>query len=97
MIHFSSENEIQLIVVVSPALVTHAEPSSLESFCRKRNVPFFDNSNPEAFLTHPEWFNDATHMNKIGAERYTTYFIGQLKNIATEYTEEQNDKSIKRL
>ena len=40
---------------------------------------FLNNSQVPEFINHPEYFNDATHMNSIGSIPYTKYVLRQIK------------------
>ena len=46
---------------------------------------YLDNRCLGEFICHPEYFNDRTHLNRIGAEVYTGIFLEQLKGIKSKY------------
>ena len=45
---------------------------------------YLDNRCLGEFICHPEYFNDKTHLNRIGAEVYTGIFLEQLKGIKSK-------------
>lgn len=70
---------IPVIVVNSPAYeypVNHPALSALHQLSAQMQFPFLDNS--AIFLSYPQYFNDAGHLNHDGAQVYTQYFISQI-------------------
>jgi len=49
--------------------------SYIRDFCEKNNIPFFDDSQHQDFMDHPEYFFDNNHLNGNGAEIYTRLFM----------------------
>ena len=72
---------IGLVVVISPEYVEHIYPSPVEEVCRERGILFLDNSDLEEFMNNEAYFKDIKHLNAHGADVYTRYFIGQLKEL----------------
>lgn len=56
------------------------ESIELSKICEEKGIPFFDYSNDEFFMSHPEYFWDNAHLNKEGAEIYTEKIIVDILN-----------------
>lgn len=76
----------KLIIVQSPVYTEgyiDNSPSEAQEFIQskltKSSFYYFNNKHLNAFISHPEYFNDRIHLNKNGAELYTTIFIKQIK------------------
>ncbi len=55
---------------------------SVANICQELGVKFIDCS--QLYISHPEYFNDATHLNSIGADLYTKHIIsliGSMSNL----------------
>lgn len=52
----------------------------MRKICKKYGALFLNNSQLPAFIKHPEYVNDATHMNTLGAIPYTTFVLKQIKD-----------------
>jgi hypothetical protein len=82
--------DIKVIFVVSPefiegqSYVTNRKEifSTFDSMSTKYNIPFFDYSK-ESISYESEYFYNATHMNKNGAELFTKRFVADLKPLLT--------------
>lgn len=75
---------VRMVVVDSP-IYTKSNQSTesckrMREICDSLGVLFLDNSGLEGFCGNKELFNDGTHMNEIGAEEYTKFFLKQLKD-----------------
>ena len=53
----------------------------MKDILEKNGMYYIDNTCLEVFLKHPEYFNDYTHLNIVGAECYTKIFVSQLEKI----------------
>lgn len=75
-------HKIKLIAVVSPMLDSHKERSALlKEYFAQREVNFYDYSNHELLIIHPEWFYDQRHLNAEGAKAFTMLLSSDIKSI----------------
>lgn len=80
-----TSNGTKLFIFISPKYKlldeskTNTSLEMMRKVCNEYNVPIFDNRQLTEFYEHPEYYKDATHLNNIGAERYTEIVIEQLK------------------
>ena len=78
---------VRLVVVDSPRYQKEQSRGSnlscriMAQICRENGVPFIDNRSLPLFLEHPEFFQDAGHLNADGAEVYTSIFLHQLRDL----------------
>jgi hypothetical protein len=75
--------KIHLIVAISPRFVHYqCEPPGLillkEEF-RKQQIPFYDFSRDQQFVTNPEYMYDEAHLNFEGSLAYTNRIIAILR------------------
>ena len=67
---------VRVVLINSPIYAigsnSHAR-EELNAVCSELGVYFVDCS--QLYLDHPEYFNDASHLNTKGAERYTQYIV----------------------
>ena len=74
---------VKIVVVDSPMyrlLNTNSQSDQkMQEVCEQHGALFLDNSQLSFFLKHPEYFNDATHLNTDGAVPYTELFLNQIK------------------
>lgn len=82
MINLCKENGIQLFVVLSPAIRASDTKSASYLYMKKRcevnNIPFLDYSNDQRFY-HTHYFADPLHMNRYGAEFFTSELMKDIK------------------
>ncbi len=73
---------VRVIVVESPAYQIRPKndrsAQMMKKICQEDGVEFYDNSQLDQFLQHPEYFKDATHLNDNGARVYTELFLQQI-------------------
>lgn len=82
VIKWSRDYSFKLIIVDSPSLLINSDNFSLiKEICRKENIICFDNTNIDLFLNNTQYFKDLVHLNSIGADEYTKYFIKQIKPV----------------
>lgn len=87
VIEKSKMKGVKLIVVNSPkysekcniGLFPNNNP--VQEILSKNDISYLDNRYLNEFALHPEYFNDITHLNRVGAEVYTTYFLKQIENL----------------
>lgn len=76
---------VEIILVCSPIYricsVNHVGNRALASLCREAGVEYLDFSQEPIFLEHSEWFCDGSHMNYVGANEYTKFFLNKLNDI----------------
>lgn len=85
---WSRDYGFRLIIVDSPTLlINQYNYSELKKICKKEKIVCIDNSNVDSFLNNTGFFIDPVHLNQIGADVYTNYFIKQIKNIIKEPTQ----------
>lgn len=74
---------VKMVVVDSPMYrlcdVNGESAITMKSICGQFGALFLDNSQLPEYLDHPEYFNDATHMNTDGAEHYTRLVLNQIE------------------
>lgn len=76
----AAKKGIKVIVVTSPIFyaplkIRNKSTEEIVRLCRKHGFDYWDYSSESCFLEHPEWFSDNTHLNKIGAEKYTDIIL----------------------
>lgn len=80
----AKEKGVKVVVVDSPMyrICDENNESAVEmrKICKKYGALFLNNSQLPAFINHPDYFNDATHMNTLGAIPYTTFVLKQIKD-----------------
>lgn len=79
----AKEKGVKVVVVDSPMyrICESNNKSAVEmrKLCKMYGAMFLNNSQLTEFVGHPEYFNDPTHMNTIGAIPYTVFFMKQIK------------------
>ena len=74
------DNNIKVVAFCSPIYQDFSsERIELSKICEEKDIPFYDYSNDEFFMSHPEYFWDNAHLNKDGAEIYTKLVIAGIK------------------
>lgn len=80
----AKEKNVKIVMVDSPKYIisqkTHAS-QIVKNLIDSCNMVYIDNTNLDEFLQNPEYFNDRTHLNQLGANYYTRFFINQLKSL----------------
>lgn len=81
IISMCKKNRIKLIVTIAPTcnLTYPGNSVILHKICAKYNVPVLDNSEVPGISS--EMFKDDVHMTNKGSEKYTKWFINQVKDI----------------
>lgn len=79
----AQEKGVKVVVVDSPMYrlcdVNNESAVEMRKICKMYGTLFLNNSQVPEFINHPEYFNDATHMNSIGSIPYTKYVLRQIK------------------
>lgn len=79
----AQEKGVKVVVVDSPMYrlcdVNNESAVEMRKICKMYGTLFLNNSQLPEFINHPEYFNDATHMNSIGSISYTKYVLRQIK------------------
>lgn len=73
----------KIVLVNSPKYKYSIDPNinmndSVANICQELGVLFIDCS--KLYISHPEYFNDATHLNAIGADIYTKHIASILQS-----------------
>ena len=73
----------KIVLVNSPKYKYSIDPNinmndSVVNICQELGVLFIDCS--KLYISHPEYFNDATHLNAIGADIYTKHIASILQS-----------------
>ena len=73
---------VRIVVVDSPKYKIctneNLSASKMQEMCERYGALYLDNSQLPFFFDHPEFFNDATHMNDDGAKVYTELLLKQI-------------------
>lgn len=67
---------VKIVLVNSPKYVIDTNvymTDTVANLCQWLGASFIDCS--RLYIHHPEYFNDATHLNSMGADLYTKYII----------------------
>ena len=72
-----------LVFIASPIYnpVSDVEFAALKNLCSKYNVPFIDHYCDPAFCKTPDFFADGGHLNRDGAELFTSIAASEIKSI----------------
>lgn len=81
------EKGVLMVAVSSPRFSPTDNNEFLSSLCAEYGVPYIELYNLELFNTHPEYFQDASHLNDDGAHVYTGVFFDALKPYLTPLME----------
>lgn len=78
----AKEKGVNVVVVDSPMYrlcdVNNKSSIEMQKICKMYGVLFLNNSQLPEFFEHQEYFNDAIHMNDVGARKYTDMFLKQI-------------------
>jgi len=73
---------VKVVVVDSPMYslcdVNNKSAVEMRKICKMYGALFLNNSQLPEFVKHQEYFNDAIHMNHLGAKIYTDMFLEQV-------------------
>ena len=78
-----NNNHIQLVLAVSPMYICSKEDAFKfpRELAEKRQIPFLDHYKDSNFVGKKELFYDFGHMNKTGAELFSTIISKELKAV----------------
>lgn len=70
----------RVVFTMSPTLIDDDDAyyRDMLDIAENMNIPVFDHSRDTAFINHPYYFQDNTHMNYKGAEKYSKVFAEEL-------------------
>lgn len=82
----ATEKGIQVYVITSPSFCTPNDVNTkstqaIDSICNIHDIPYWNYSSDPLFLVHPEWFSDGTHLNEVGATKFTNKIVRRLMEI----------------
>lgn len=85
IINMCDKAGVKLVVFFPPMYDRYKEGyvngcKAIEKICEKENVPYYDMSQDETFLNHPEWFYDNVHLNINGAQVFSSQLLQWLQN-----------------
>lgn len=75
----AKEKGIRLIIVTSPRFRPNSKNDFLANLCADYDTPYIELYDLTLFNSHPEYFQDASHLNDKGAHIYTAMFFDSLK------------------
>lgn len=53
--------------------------NAITALCKRYGVPFFYHENDRRFIFNQKYFKDTSHLNHVGAEKYTSMTISEIK------------------
>lgn len=74
---------ILLVIATSPRFSPTDNNRFLAELCQEYSIPYIELYNLDLFNAHPEYFQDAGHLNDDGAHVYTEVFFEALKPYLT--------------
>lgn len=79
----TKDNGIALICVLSPRYrpVSSERYKPIIDLCSEYKVPFLDYYGDTTLSVHREYFNDATHLNDLGARLFSSLLVQRLKTL----------------
>lgn len=80
IVELCKNHKTKLIVAFSPELINRTYDLEISQICDSLNIPLIDSRNFRLSSPPSTYFNDLTHLNKIGAKEYTKNFIKQMQN-----------------
>lgn len=91
-LQFCKSKGIQVVFVYSPEFIEGQDfianrnemMAVYQNFSKKYDIPFFDYSG-DSISYKKEYFYNALHMNKFGAEKFTAEFIQDLRKLNLKY------------
>lgn len=85
LISYCQVNDIKLIFAVSPRYTPNNEqiPQVFQAYFAEHNIPLYV-FNELDFNTNPKLFVDVEHINSEGADKFSTIFANELKEIISQ-------------
>jgi len=79
-------SNIKIVLAASPMFNFSRNDSfaSIKQLCQKYNVPFLDHYNDTSYCNHRDFFADVAHLNRVGAERFSSLLASEIKNCILE-------------
>ncbi len=85
IVQICEDNQLKLLVFIPPVYrqVDRLDPSTeyVHAYCEQKDIPFYDDSQDEMFLAHPELFYDNRHINVVGCEKYTQMMVPRVREL----------------
>jgi hypothetical protein len=76
------EANVKFVFAVSPTYMKSRDVfDPVRVLAEKYQVPFLMHYQDSDYVGHKELFKDATHMNRVGAERYSSRIANELKTL----------------
>ena len=75
-------DNVPLVFVISPSYSGElsADYEPIIQFCEDNNIPLVDNIGNVSFVRNNEYFQDATHLNHVGAVAYSQWMAPQIRS-----------------
>lgn len=71
----------KLIFLISPSLRSHQDDyKDIVCIANENNIKVFNHLQDTIFVNHPELFQDGTHMNEIGANKYSEIIAKEIED-----------------
>lgn len=77
----ADDKGVKIVLVNSPEFTVNSNINTKEmvtNICQELGISFIDCS--QLYVNHPEYFNDHSHLNAIGADIYTKHIISLLQS-----------------
>ena len=78
------KNNILLVVSLSPVLVkymTESFNSFITNYCKEKNIYIINYRHDPRIVNDLHYFKDGTHLNELGAEKFTKLLVSDIKKI----------------
>ncbi|MBR8769042.1 hypothetical protein [Porphyromonas levii] len=72
---------INLVVVSSPRFRPNDTNGIVRAYCKEYSTPYVDLYNIPLFNQRPEWFQDESHLNDVGAKVFTVMFFNKIRDL----------------
>ena len=86
LLTLAKEKNVKVILISSPVFKAlpdnyrNISQDKIAEIANKYGFEYWDYSTNPLFLEHPEWFNDAAHLNERGADCFTDIIIERVKS-----------------
>lgn len=86
LLALAKEKNVKVILISSPVFKVlsgnyrNISQEKIAEIANKYGFEYWDYSANPLFLEHPEWFNDAAHLNERGADCFTDIIIERVKS-----------------
>lgn len=76
----------RIVFMVSPMYGVTCDKAlkPVKDLCKEIGVPLISHYSDTAYATHPEYFSDPTHLNRVGATKYTKDIVAELRKFVQQ-------------